>query len=152
MNAQLHFILIPANIGSQFLCLPSRKSTIYQCHKSLTIFANISILRDFPRNSSNNYFHAWIFSFTITLTFSSAVACMAHVYYYCSFWQWPWSVIKDNTQLEFCGMDIIKRYFNLLPNRFLLYPDSKVHGANMGSIWGRQDPGGPHAGPVNVAI
>ena len=31
-------------------------------------------------------------------------------------------------------------------------PDSKVHGANMGSIWGRQDPGGPHAGPMNFAI
>ena len=25
-------------------------------------------------------------------------------------------------------------------------PNSKVHGANMGSIWGRQDPGGPHVG------
>ena len=32
------------------------------------------------------------------------------------------------------------------------YPDSKVHGANMGPIWGRQDPGGPHAGPMNLAI
>ena len=31
-------------------------------------------------------------------------------------------------------------------------PDSKVHGANMGSIWGRQDPGGPHVGPMNFAI
>ena len=31
-------------------------------------------------------------------------------------------------------------------------PDSKVHGANMGPIWGRQDPGGPHAGPMNFAI
>ena len=27
------------------------------------------------------------------------------------------------------------------------YPDSKVHGANMGPIWGRQDPGVPHVGP-----
>ena len=27
------------------------------------------------------------------------------------------------------------------------YPDSKVLGANMGPIWGRQDPGGPHVGP-----
>ena len=27
------------------------------------------------------------------------------------------------------------------------YPDSKVHGANMGLIWGRQDPAGPHVGP-----
>ena len=27
------------------------------------------------------------------------------------------------------------------------YPDSKVHGANMGPIWGRQDPGGPMLPP-----
>ena len=31
-------------------------------------------------------------------------------------------------------------------------PDSKVQGANMGHIWGRQDPGGPHVGPMNFAI
>ena len=31
-------------------------------------------------------------------------------------------------------------------------PESKVHGANMGPIWGRQDPGGPHVGPMNLAI
>ena len=29
-------------------------------------------------------------------------------------------------------------------------PDSIVHGANMGPIWGRQDPGGPQ--PMNFAI
>ena len=32
------------------------------------------------------------------------------------------------------------------------YPDSKVHGTNMGPIWGRQDPGGPHVGPMKFAI
>ena len=32
------------------------------------------------------------------------------------------------------------------------YPDSKVHGANMGPIWGRQDPGGSHVDPMNFAI
>ena len=31
-------------------------------------------------------------------------------------------------------------------------PDSMVHRANMGPIWGRQDPGGPHVGPMNHAI
>ena len=31
-------------------------------------------------------------------------------------------------------------------------PDSKVHGANMGPICGRQDPGGPHVGPMNFAV
>ena len=34
----------------------------------------------------------------------------------------------------------------------LAIPDSKVHGANMGPIWGQQDPGGPHVGPMNHAI
>ena len=31
-------------------------------------------------------------------------------------------------------------------------PDSKVHEANMGPIWRRQDPCGPHVGPMNFAI
>ena len=31
-------------------------------------------------------------------------------------------------------------------------PDSKVHGANMGPIWGWEDPGGPHVSPMNYAI
>ena len=31
-------------------------------------------------------------------------------------------------------------------------PDSKVYGANMGSNWGRHDPGGPHVGPMNLGI
>ena len=34
----------------------------------------------------------------------------------------------------------------------LKVPDNKVHGANMGPISGRQDPGGPHVGPMNFAI
>ena len=31
-------------------------------------------------------------------------------------------------------------------------PDSKLPGANVGPIWGWQDPGGPHVGPMNLAI
>ena len=33
-----------------------------------------------------------------------------------------------------------------------MYHDYKFHGANMGPTWGRQDPGGPHVGPMNFAI
>ena len=32
------------------------------------------------------------------------------------------------------------------------FPDSMIHGSNMGPIWGRQDPGGSHVGPMNFAI
>ena len=31
-------------------------------------------------------------------------------------------------------------------------PESKFHGANIGPIWGRQDPGGPHVGPMDFAL
>ena len=34
----------------------------------------------------------------------------------------------------------------------LIIPYNKVHGANMGPIWGRQDPGGPHVDLINFAI
>ena len=34
----------------------------------------------------------------------------------------------------------------------MIIPDSKVHGINMGPIWGKQDPGGPHVGPVYFVI
>ena len=39
-----------------------------------------------------------------------------------------------------------------LPHAKVYIPDSKVDKANMGPIWGRQDPGGPHVGPMNFAI
>ena len=40
------------------------------------------------------------------------------------------------------------------PQMALVYitPDYKVHGANMGPTWGRQDPSGPHVDHVNLAI
>ena len=34
----------------------------------------------------------------------------------------------------------------------LMFPDGKVHVANMGPTWGRQDPCGPHVGHMNIAI
>ena len=37
-------------------------------------------------------------------------------------------------------------------NMLVIVPDSKVHEANMGPIWDRQDPGGPHVGPMNFTI
>ena len=34
----------------------------------------------------------------------------------------------------------------------LPHPDSKIHGANMAPTWGRQDPGGPHVGPMSLVF
>ena len=33
-----------------------------------------------------------------------------------------------------------------------IYPDSKIHGANMGPTWVLSAPDGPHVGPMNLAI
>ena len=42
--------------------------------------------------------------------------------------------------------------FNWIAVTWLIVPDSKVYGAYMGPTWGRQDPGGPHVGPMNLVI
>ena len=68
---------------------------------------------------------------------------------------WPFSLYNGN---PYIGKDGV---YNETGQRQWLWtwwrscckcPDSKVHGADMGPIWGRQDPGGPHVGPMNLAI
>ena len=46
----------------------------------------------------------------------------------------------------------VYQLFELIQFRKHHIPDSVVHGADMGPIWGRQDPGGPYVGPMNFAI
>ena len=41
---------------------------------------------------------------------------------------------------------------NARPALSIPFPDGKVHGANMGPIWGPQDTDGPHVGLMNFAI
>ena len=53
-----------------------------------------------------------------------------------------WSVVFMQYNIRFDPMLSIANIF----------PDNKVHGANMGPIWGRQDPDGPHVGPMNLAV
>ena len=52
--------------------------------------------------------------------------------------------------MKFIPINWIEHFRMKLINQTI--PDSKVHGANMGPIWGRQDPGGHHVGPMNFAI
>ena len=34
----------------------------------------------------------------------------------------------------------------------MMSPDCKIHGTNVGPTWGRQDPDGPHVGPMNFVL
>ena len=52
-------------------------------------------------------------------------------------------------------MHEMKKYIHIFNIDSLLsevIPESKIHGANVGPTWGRQDPGGPHVGHANLAI
>ena len=63
------------------------------------------------------------------------------------------SILEKNNRIAFCD-------FKVWPISYTcdcdvigdIIPDSKIHGANMGPILGRQDPGEPHVGPMNFAI
>ena len=60
-------------------------------------------------------------------------------------------IITLSLQLPNATLKAYKAYANA--NASLTAPsDSKVLGANMGPIWGRQDPGGPHVGPMKFPI
>ena len=76
-----------------------------------------------------------------------------------------WRVPSDLRHHDAHGLDIIvlilRQITDMLWQKFKwiltliamsMDPDSNVHGANMGPISGRQDPGGPHVGPLNFAI
>ena len=52
----------------------------------------------------------------------------------------------------FCGGYMLYDWMHCWNGGLWNTPDSKVHGATMGPIWGQQDPGGPHVGPMNLAI
>ena len=56
---------------------------------------------------------------------------------------------------SYCDMSVNRINFDLPSSLFLITvrsPDSKVHGANMGPTWDRQDSGGSHVGPMDLAI
>ena len=57
----------------------------------------------------------------------------------------------DNTNRTHCGKDMVLMALRPEQNGHHI-PDCNVHGANMGPIWGRQYPGGPHVGSMNLAI
>ena len=55
-------------------------------------------------------------------------------------------------KFEFWGQTILMKQSVAVYNFNLRYPDTKVHGANMGPNWVLSVPDGPHVGPMNLAI
>ena len=58
-----------------------------------------------------------------------------------------YAISRGQDVVNWCGPEV--RHSN---KAYRPIPDSKVHGADTGPIWGRQDPGGPNVGHMNLAI
>ena len=59
------------------------------------------------------------------------------------------SCFSKNTLVHYQGC---RCHDYMLRTSSAIISDNRVHGANMGPIWGRHGPGGPHVGPMNLAI
>ena len=65
-----------------------------------------------------------------------------------------WSIVSKILHVVACEFKVWSIfdlcYYNAAYS--IVFPDRKSHEANMGPIWGRQDPGGPHICPMNFAF
>ena len=65
--------------------------------------------------------------------------------------QWTkWFMVYERTKP--LNIQVVSMNTPVLILQIQNHPNSKVHGANMGPVWGRQDPGGPHVGSMNFAV
>ena len=61
----------------------------------------------------------------------------------------------DNVVFHWNGTDICSHvidYYGPAFNPNDAFSDAQAHRANMEPIWGQQDPGGPHVGPMKLAL
>ena len=75
-----------------------------------------------------------------------------HVPHPSAAWRVPKRLWKGLAFSKYVQVCVLQSYIYHQEQNYINYPDSKVHGANMGPIWGREDPGGPHVGPMDFAI
>ena len=61
-------------------------------------------------------------------------------------------VVAHTSGDNWCFHQAFLYSIDICSHTIIKHPDSKVLGANMGPIWGRQDRGGPHVGPMNFVI
>ena len=62
----------------------------------------------------------------------------------------PWHLIPRC--MPYYQIRFYSHFMTYVPPLSIHITDSKVRGATMGPIWGRQDPGGPRVGPMNFVI
>ena len=89
---------------------------------------------------ANPGFNLNTISFTIGYTYSSSMSPMV------------FSFDEITLVTGLVGFITSKKMSTSIWRNYLSYPDSKIHGANMGPTCVLLAPGGPHVGPFNLAI
>ena len=131
----------------------------------LTSLPDISFMADLEtllinNNQLNTIPDLYDTSLTILEMASNPLECNQSLCWIRMWWPWMrsgmlvWDKPKCASPSTVQGkelMDLRPTYLQCYKGK-LNYPESKVHGANMGLIWGREDRGGPHIGPMNIAI
>ena len=142
--------------------IDSHKSTyIYKTHhvyikRTICIDNNNNIHTSINSHKISNYHHTHPALIAISVWQNPLIYLCSNSLPSCSFvnhnvamntqWLWPSFLTFTATVIPDIDWQLLSR--PLQRN----YPDSKIHGANMGPIWGRQELGGPHVGPMNFAI
>ena len=110
-------------------------------------------------NNNNDWISSWV-SYISTCTLNHTTIIGATIFLTIKrhlLWAQLINHTSYMTHHASCIMHFAKPYKNFhgsIPGGWLgiTNSDGKVYGVNMGPIWGRQDPGGHHVGPMNFAI
>ena len=136
----ISYILRPETTS---LLMPQNKATFWK----ETVFIGKLMAFSTVNHYLRQYWKRWLIMTPKTvknrLVFSMRIEAFLQRFFYRN----PLRVLSTSTFVEWCWS--VTLCIRTWP---LHFPDSKVHGANMGPIWGREDPGGPHVGPMNFAI
>ena len=99
--------------------------------------------------------HRAYYDVTLMLRSIATIVYCTHRYLFCRFKVVGWEKYNEWRSLIILIL-IEKRYLLYQKHAHVVfrcgYPDSKVHGANMGPTWVLSAPDGPHVGPMNLAI
>ena len=126
-------------------CLEKQISIRY-CHVNMEYFNYTSLCLMFFQHTNlifSSWYHLWIVIHSVSQKTSFLHKCPYCVVISWHRSQWNtlvWRFSLPNSKLS----DPLVTLF--------VYPDSKVHGANMGPTWVLSAPDGPHVVPINLAI
>ena len=140
-----HFVSISVYVFAHYFIPQSIDRTINMSHNSII-----------PRNISRlNNVHSYLLPIRFTVWQIANHWLLASVIRRCARGlYWNWKPQQNTPEMASVGTrtgsSLSAMGSGIVP--WAYHPDRKIHEANMGPLWGRQEPVGTHVGPMNFAI